>query len=531
MRPVPAGRTESRGFVAAESAVTLGSEPEAEVDPSDVDEDVLARAFGAHGTWRLVGRLPTGHLFHRNTEAPYAIREFHVSPSHLRRRVGQALLQNWGVGVINTKGYKGNNAWSIGQDNCCVAKLASGWEVFGIFDGHGPLGHWPAERAARTVPFFLQRGSAAQHLAEGRPEEALKVALDSAEADLEARAPGCKVNINTCGATAVVALRRADLDSVYIATLGDSRAMLFSTTSPDDFHEAEMSAGRGGSTAGTDGFDKAAGKAAKTGSRKGNTSKAKAAAKAAAAAAAAAAEPTVLYETSDHKPAREDETMRIQASGGDVRRTADGGPGADLRVYLQGCNYPGIAISRSLGDCAVKAVGVSAEAEVKRWPVKDSATTYLFMASDGVWEFLSTLNVAKRLSASLARGLTPQQAVKRLLQVCRAFWKHKVAGGFYCDDITLILVPLSIPEAPSWKDVQLVPDMGPDSGVLERLIWSVQQCGRHPCSFTAEVGAAACLACEDDTSASDDDMSSFSEETSSLSSTERGSGATECSVQ
>lgn len=38
-------------------------------------------------------------------------------------------------------------------------KWHPGWSVFCLFDGHGDSGHWPAQRAARTLPYFLQASS------------------------------------------------------------------------------------------------------------------------------------------------------------------------------------------------------------------------------------------------------------------------------------------------------------------------------------------------------------------------------------
>jgi len=90
----------------------------------------------------------------------------------------------------------------------------------------------------------------------------------------------------------------------------------------------------------------------------------------------------------DHKPDDPIEQARIEASGGFVSPPPR--PGLSARVYLdQAHTMIGLAMARSIGDYAVKGVGVTAEPEVKTYPV-DESYQFLIMASDGVWEFMSS---------------------------------------------------------------------------------------------------------------------------------------------
>jgi serine/threonine protein phosphatase PrpC len=92
--------------------------------------------------------------------------------------------------------------------------------------------------------------------------------------------------------------------------------------------------------------------------------------------------------TQDHKPDLEVERKRILASGGFVKAANEEMPSA--RVYLdKECKRVGLAVSRSIGDFIVKGIGVSAEPEVNQFAL-DMNDKFIIMASDGVWEFLSS---------------------------------------------------------------------------------------------------------------------------------------------
>lgn len=65
--------------------------------------------------------------------------------------------------------------------------------------------------------------------------------------------------------------------------------------------------------------------------------------------------------TIDHKPMLPNEKKRIQNSGGEVRKLEGDVP---HRVFVRGRAFPGLAMSRALGDAIANAVGVSCEPDV-----------------------------------------------------------------------------------------------------------------------------------------------------------------------
>ena len=98
--------------------------------------------------------------------------------------------------------------------------------------------------------------------------------------------------------------------------------------------------------------------------------------------------------STDHKPNLPGEIERIQICGGEVDTMKDdyGNRVGPPRVYKLGFNYPGLAMSRSLGDFQAKEVGVVSTPQIIEYDINDT-TKFLVVCSDGVWEFMSNEQV------------------------------------------------------------------------------------------------------------------------------------------
>ena len=96
----------------------------------------------------------------------------------------------------------------------------------------------------------------------------------------------------------------------------------------------------------------------------------------------------------DHKPNLPGELERIQISGGAIDKTTDiyGNKSGPLRVYKAGYNYPGLAMSRSIGDLKAKEVGVIATPDIIEYTITPNSK-FFTICSDGVWEFVSNEQV------------------------------------------------------------------------------------------------------------------------------------------
>ena len=96
----------------------------------------------------------------------------------------------------------------------------------------------------------------------------------------------------------------------------------------------------------------------------------------------------------DHKPDLPQELARIQSKGGMVDKLTDqyGNKVGPNRVFKAGLTYPGLAMSRSLGDFQAKDCGVIPEPEITEFKVNHNSK-YMVICSDGVWEFLKNEQV------------------------------------------------------------------------------------------------------------------------------------------
>mmetsp|Transcript_112027 Transcript_112027/g.349137 ORF Transcript_112027/g.349137 Transcript_112027/m.349137 type:complete len:368 (+) Transcript_112027:190-1293(+) len=136
--------------------------------------------------------------------------------------------------------------------------------------------------------------------------------------------------------------------------------------------------------------------------------------------------------TVDHRPTREIERRRIQAAGGQVKRLEGDIP---HRVFLSGKMYPGLAMTRSIGDTLGTTAGVTSTPEVKSVKVQRD-WCFMLVCSDGVWEFITTQEavdiVARHSSADV------QKAAESLASESWNRWIQEENN--VVDDITVIVV-------------------------------------------------------------------------------------------
>jgi protein phosphatase PTC2/3 len=140
--------------------------------------------------------------------------------------------------------------------------------------------------------------------------------------------------------------------------------------------------------------------------------------------------------TKDQNPDVPEEISRIMDYGGYVTLPAE--PGLSARIWLDAeCTQIGLAMARSIGDHAIAQVGVIAEPVVTTHDVTPD-DVFLILASDGVWEFLSSADAVEIVAANLSRGAT--KACQALIEAAAMRWHEE--EGAYRDDITAIVVCL-----------------------------------------------------------------------------------------
>ena len=136
----------------------------------------------------------------------------------------------------------------------------------------------------------------------------------------------------------------------------------------------------------------------------------------------------------DQKPNNENEMKRILKNGGEVRQyEEDGIKSGPFRVWKKGEMYPGIAMSRSIGDLLASTLGVIPEPEFIETEI-DKDTKFIVLASDGVWEFLDNQKV-KDLVLPFYKKNDPEGACKILISESTKWWNEE---DIVVDDITVI---------------------------------------------------------------------------------------------
>lgn len=268
---------------------------------------------------------------------------------------------------------KGLKPESPNQDDFCIF-VTDSFSMFGVFDGHGPYGHDISNYAHEMLPETLVKDPRFSDEPE-QLQQALKEAFPSTHHKCTDEAEKGHFDCALSGTTATLVLLKQG--SLYAAHVGDSRAVLAkSVQNSIGFKAHDL--------------------------------------------------------TQDHKPDCEAECRRIVASGrGQVRRLEGDIP---KRVFLKDRMYPGLAMTRSIGDTVGVDAGVISTPDVICRTI-ESDWSFLLLCSDGVWEFISSqeaVDIVSRFAPSDC-----QNASEALASEAWDRWikeEHDVV-----DDITVIL--------------------------------------------------------------------------------------------
>ena len=139
----------------------------------------------------------------------------------------------------------------------------------------------------------------------------------------------------------------------------------------------------------------------------------------------------------DSKPEIPSEKERIINSGGDVEKIRNkfGQLVGPYRVWVKNKDYPGLAMSRSIGDFNAKVVGVIPNPEIIECNLS-IYSKYIVICSDGVWEFLSNEDVMNVGKKYYLEG-NPKGFCKKLVENSIKFWEKE---DIVIDDITVVTI-------------------------------------------------------------------------------------------
>lgn len=265
------------------------------------------------------------------------------------------------------------------------------FNIYGVMDGHGTNGHLVSQYSKRCAMDYFNKE--ANYLRKTRTNYYLsidepivlkkltnnnfsfiKTFFDKTDADLSNQ----KFDVHFSGTTCVLLFQVGK--KLICANAGDSRCILIKSSPTEDF----------------------------------------------------------IYEnlSYDHKPITDIEKKRIESNGGVVAQCKE--PNGELdgpfRVWVKGEEYPGLAVSRSLGDSVAESVGVISEPEIIVKDI-DSTAKYIVLASDGVWDYLSGEDIIDIVTPFFLRG-DPGNAAKEIVSEATKLWEKDGIGR---DDITVIV--------------------------------------------------------------------------------------------
>ena len=140
----------------------------------------------------------------------------------------------------------------------------------------------------------------------------------------------------------------------------------------------------------------------------------------------------------DHKPSLKKEQERIKKCGGYVEKCVyeDGIIDEIYRVWdSPSLEYPGLAISRSIGDIDATKLGVISDPDFCIKTLKKEMN-FIVIASDGIWEFLDNKEVCNLIKNFYLNG-TAKIAAEELVKKSRNIWDER---GKEIDDITVVII-------------------------------------------------------------------------------------------
>jgi serine/threonine protein phosphatase PrpC len=272
---------------------------------------------------------------------------------------------------------KGLKPESPNQDSWFVLKFEGQYSIYAVFDGHGQKGHDISNFVKENLPKLLVRDNRFQ------TPEMPKLLVDTfrkTQALISTADRMKKLSAQMSGTTATVCVHDHAKNKVTMAHVADSTAVLGKMNGKKELEAVQL--------------------------------------------------------TRDHKPNLKDERARIEKNGGRV--VFDGY--ANHRIYAKNARYPGLNMSRCLGDLmGHQDCGITAEPDVLERDITPDDQV-LLLCSDGVWEFITPEEAIK-----LVLTYTMDKAMAAAEKLAKEAWDRwiKEEGGAVVDDITVICVYLN----------------------------------------------------------------------------------------
>ena len=278
------------------------------------------------------------------------------------------------------------------QDTYVIERNVNGvlnFNIFGVLDGHGDNGHFASQFVSRYVIYKIKNHPLIKKLDE--PKEIYRQFISKGyeiianiflDADSQIRKE--KFDVRRSGTTIVLVIQLEE--HIICANTGDSRAIAIY----DEQYEDNLVNSK------------------------------------------------VFPLSYDCKPELPNEKKRINQFGGVVEKAYSEDDDDDYlpyRVWAKDENYPGLAMSRSIGDTDAKKLGVIANPQVIEYTI-DYFSKYILIGSDGIWEFISNEEAMKIANKYYLRNDTIGLC-HELSKKATKLWEEK---DVVIDDITILVV-------------------------------------------------------------------------------------------
>ena len=305
---------------------------------------------------------------------------------------------------VSQRGYYPQSLNKPNQDSYLICENMCGDEnchLFGVFDGHGEYGDYVSHYAADHTPQNLEKEMRKCGGVSSFEKETMEKMYSKAFTTTnKALHKSSGIDDSLSGTTAITVVVSGDV--VYVANVGDSRAIIGSSTQDGIVKFSPLS--------------------------------------------------------SDQTPFRKDERERLKKKGAIIMTLdqiegtepqhenwgAETGENIDEsgdppRVWDQTLERPGCAFTRSIGDNVAEQVGVFAEPEILTWKIAAN-DKYIVIASDGVFEFLTSQAVIDMIEQNKGSEKGLLDAAKKIVSESYNLW---LTYDDRTDDITIIILELS----------------------------------------------------------------------------------------
>jgi serine/threonine protein phosphatase PrpC len=276
----------------------------------------------------------------------------------------------------------------INQDSYLFLEAVNGlkdFNIFGVFDGHGSEGHLISQFVTRYIQLEFKRNKSIGKIKDvnviydkikSNNFQMLKDIFINADNILREQ----EIESRNSGSTCVIVIHLGE--HIICANAGDSRAILI--------------------------YDK----------KHNNNYK-------------------VFPLSVDSKPELKEEKDRIYRAGGIVEKVTNqyGQEIGPYRVWGKSKEFPGLAMSRSIGDFSGKNLGIIPDPQIIEANFEINVN-YIVICSDGVWEFLNNEDVMK-IGNKFYKENNPRGFCKEVVDYATKCWKKE---DFVIDDITILVV-------------------------------------------------------------------------------------------